>query len=107
MLKAGWATVYSQSGAEYGSVGEEAFKTTEEQAKCDMSSWLFVWFLFLITRNRKGRRGMYAKGALIETPAEYKRRHARASADPEQGADTTPPMPPQKPSLLSRLLGRK
>ena len=33
MLKAGWATVYSQSGAEYGDAGEEQYKRVEQEAK--------------------------------------------------------------------------
>ena len=33
MVRAGWATVYSQKMAEYGDEGEETFKNAEKEAK--------------------------------------------------------------------------
>ncbi|QRV94126.1 endonuclease LCL3 [Ceratobasidium sp. AG-Ba] len=61
MLKAGWATVYEQGGAEYYPYTKEAFMKTEATAKA-------------------ARKGIWVKGKLNETPAEYKRRHAAAEA---------------------------
>ncbi|PPR00271.1 hypothetical protein CVT26_009023 [Gymnopilus dilepis] len=61
MLKAGWATVYEQAGAEYGKLGKEGYLLLEAQAKA-------------------ARRGMWARGTAGESPAEYKRRHAAASS---------------------------
>ncbi|KAF6749570.1 nuclease [Ephemerocybe angulata] len=72
MLKAGWATVYSQSGAEYGAIGEEEFKRQESKAKA-------------------ARVGMWVNGELQESPAEYKKRigspAAQADSDLETGTD--------------------
>ncbi len=34
MLRAGWATTYEQSGAEYGKWGKETFLEAEAEAKC-------------------------------------------------------------------------
>ncbi|KAF7975978.1 hypothetical protein HWV62_8126 [Athelia sp. TMB] len=61
MLRAGWATTYEQAGAEYGKGGKDAFLRVEAEAKA-------------------ARRGMWASGTKAETPAEYKRRHAKAEA---------------------------
>ncbi|KIK57480.1 hypothetical protein GYMLUDRAFT_46065 [Collybiopsis luxurians FD-317 M1] len=62
MLRAGCATVYEQSGAEYGSWGKEEFLKAEAEAKI-------------------ARRGMWKDGVLRETPAEYKRRYAQGDTD--------------------------
>jgi len=62
MLKAGWATTYQQAGAEYGKHGKGVFLQTEAKAKA-------------------ARRGMWAAGVTAETPAEYKKRHAKAEAE--------------------------
>lgn len=34
MLRAGWATTYEQSNAEYGASSKDEFLRTEEEAKC-------------------------------------------------------------------------
>jgi len=65
MLKAGWATVYEQKYAEYGPLGKKFYVDVEKKAKA-------------------AKRGMWIKGELKETPAEYKRRHAAG------GGTTTP-----------------
>ncbi|CAE6453935.1 unnamed protein product [Rhizoctonia solani] len=62
MLRAGWATVYEQGGAEYDPYTKEAFLRVETEAKA-------------------AKRGIWEKGSrLKETPAEYKRRHVAAEA---------------------------
>ncbi|KAG8678744.1 putative endonuclease lcl3, partial [Ceratobasidium sp. 395] len=61
MLKAGWATVYEQSGAEYHPYTKDAFLKAEAAV-------------------RATRKGIWTKGKLAETPAEYKKRHAAAEA---------------------------
>ncbi|KAG8690136.1 putative endonuclease lcl3 [Ceratobasidium sp. 423] len=62
MLRAGWATVYEQGGAEYDPYTKEGFLEVEREAKA-------------------AKRGIWEKGRkLKETPAEYKRRHAAAEA---------------------------
>ncbi|KAF8322755.1 uncharacterized protein EI90DRAFT_2473253 [Cantharellus anzutake] len=68
MIRAGWATAYLQSGAEYGTIGKEGFLKAEADAKA-------------------ARRGMWAKGLSVETPAEYKRRFA---LDPIKGGAQVP-----------------
>ncbi|KAF5381914.1 hypothetical protein D9757_007538 [Collybiopsis confluens] len=62
MIKAGCATVYEQSGAEYGKWGKEEYLKAESDAK-------------------SARRGMWKGGARGETPAEYKRRYAQGAAE--------------------------
>jgi len=57
MLKAGWAIVYEQAGAQYGELGKESYLKVERKAKA-------------------AKRGMWVKGKLKETPTEYKRRYA-------------------------------
>ncbi|PVF96787.1 SNase-domain-containing protein [Serendipita vermifera] len=57
MLKAGWATVYQQSYAEYGKWGKDYLLGLEKAAQ-------------------QSRIGMWQKGTKGETPAEYKRRYA-------------------------------
>ncbi|KAI0689060.1 hypothetical protein BC835DRAFT_1283776 [Cytidiella melzeri] len=66
MLRAGWAVVYEQSAAVYGSVAKAEFMAIQEEAK-------------------SARRGLWRDGDTFETPSEYKRRHAAAAAVP--GAD--------------------
>lgn len=61
MLKDGWATVYEQGGAEYYPYTKDAFLKTEAAAKA-------------------ARKGIWVKGKLAETPAEYKKRHVAAEA---------------------------
>ncbi|CAE6415596.1 hypothetical protein ACGC1H_007166 [Rhizoctonia solani] len=62
MLRAGWATVYEQGGAEYDPYTKEAFFRVEREAKA-------------------AKRGIWEKGKkLKETPAEYKKRHTAAEA---------------------------
>ncbi|KAJ3564342.1 hypothetical protein NP233_g8355 [Leucocoprinus birnbaumii] len=63
MLRSGCAVTYEQAGAEFGKVGKEEYLRVEAEA-------------------RDARRGLWAKGAPRETPAEYKRRHSD-SATPE------------------------
>ncbi|KAF8904690.1 hypothetical protein CPB84DRAFT_1814341 [Gymnopilus junonius] len=86
MLKAGWATIYEQSGAEYGKIGKEGYKRLESQAKA-------------------ARKGMWAHGTTGESPAEYKRRYAAASSQGE--AEAAKPSPSRsrkkKKSWLARL----
>ncbi|KZO97526.1 SNase-domain-containing protein [Calocera viscosa TUFC12733] len=65
MLRAGLATTYTQSGAEYGKWTVEEFQEVEEEAK-------------------KAKRGMWAKGSKYESPAHYKRR-MKAEEDGEEG----------------------
>ncbi|KAF9476914.1 SNase-domain-containing protein [Pholiota conissans] len=61
MLKAGWAVIYEQAGAEYGKLGKEGYLRLEAQAKA-------------------ARRGMWKDGVNAETPAQYKLRHASAAS---------------------------
>ncbi|KZT36256.1 nuclease [Sistotremastrum suecicum HHB10207 ss-3] len=57
MLKVGWAVVYDQTGAEYGKWGQTSFLKLEDEA-------------------RTARRGMWKSLQKLETPKEYKNRHA-------------------------------
>jgi len=58
MLKRGFATVYAQSGAEYGSIGKDKLLAIEEKAK-------------------RKKIGMWSlKGSAYQSPAEYKRKHS-------------------------------
>ncbi|KAH0834176.1 SNase-domain-containing protein [Lanmaoa asiatica] len=59
MLRAGTATTYEDSGAEYGPWGREKFLRVEEEA-------------------RAARRGMWKNGVGIELPGEYKKRYSVA-----------------------------
>ncbi|CDO69941.1 hypothetical protein BN946_scf184836.g15 [Trametes cinnabarina] len=65
MLRAGWASVYEQAGAEYGRAGLEEFLRVQQDAQL-------------------GKRGIWKHGTQGETPAEYKKRYreAAASGDP-------------------------
>ncbi|PPQ83913.1 hypothetical protein CVT25_000658 [Psilocybe cyanescens] len=60
MLKAGWGVTYEQAGAEYGKLGKSEFLRLEAEAKA-------------------ARRGMWEGGKMVETPSQYKRRHAAAA----------------------------
>ncbi|KAG6872685.1 hypothetical protein C0995_007663 [Termitomyces sp. Mi166 len=93
MLRAGWATTYEQTGAEYGKVGKDEFLRVEAEAKA-------------------ARRGMWAKGINAETPAEFKRRHAAASSPEEAEAmrvksvsSSKTQAKKKKKSWLRRMLG--
>ncbi|KXN85225.1 putative endonuclease LCL3 [Leucoagaricus sp. SymC.cos] len=76
MLRAGCATTYEQAGAEYGKEGKEEYLRVEAEA-------------------RAARKGMWRKGVTIETPAEYKRRHASVSPEPK-------PEPKPEPTAQGR-----
>ncbi|KDR73970.1 hypothetical protein GALMADRAFT_250697 [Galerina marginata CBS 339.88] len=86
MLKAGSATVYEQAGAEYGKLGKEGYLRLEAEAKV-------------------ARRGMWKGGKVVETPAEYKRRHASAAPleEAEGGKPSSPTSAAPKKSWLRRL----
>ncbi|TDL16616.1 staphylococcal nuclease [Rickenella mellea] len=71
MLRAGWATTYEQSGAEYGKWGKETFLEAEAEAKAS-------------------RRGMWKHGVSAETPAEYKRRYAAPEVNLAAGSSSKP-----------------
>ncbi|KJA22628.1 hypothetical protein HYPSUDRAFT_138887 [Hypholoma sublateritium FD-334 SS-4] len=85
MLKAGWAVTYEQAGAEYGQLGKEGYLRLEAQAKA-------------------ARRGMWKDGRNVETPAEYKRRHASAASLEEAEAAKHPVLRKARKSWLGRLL---
>jgi len=57
MLKAGYAIVYEGAGAHYDPYGKDKFLALEAAAK-------------------KSKCGMWASKTVLESPAEYKRRHA-------------------------------
>ncbi|EJD54050.1 SNase-domain-containing protein [Auricularia subglabra TFB-10046 SS5] len=78
MLKAGWATTYAQAGAEYGQRTKEQFQLVEAEAKA-------------------AKRGMWVHGTKGETPAEYKRRHARAGSVEEAEKLLKTPSTPRQP----------
>ncbi|KAN0080311.1 hypothetical protein V8E55_009877 [Tylopilus felleus] len=59
MLRAGTATTYEESGAEYGPWGRDTFLRVEGEAKA-------------------ARRGMWRSGVDIEMPGQYKKRYAVA-----------------------------
>ncbi|KZS89435.1 nuclease [Sistotremastrum niveocremeum HHB9708] len=64
MLKVGWAVVYDQTGAEYGKWGQTTFLKLEDEARYGL--------VYLQT----ARRGMWKSLQKLETPKEYKNRHA-------------------------------
>jgi len=68
MLRAGWATTYEQAGAEYGDIDGKGKGGKDE-------------FLRVEARAKAARRGMWATGVTLETPAEYKKRHTKAEAE--------------------------
>ncbi|KAF8503878.1 hypothetical protein JB92DRAFT_2739261 [Gautieria morchelliformis] len=70
MLSAGYATTYEQSGGEYGPWGKDKFLQYEEVA-------------------RVMRRGMWASSSVLESPAEYKKRHREGNVTATTGSDTT------------------
>jgi endonuclease YncB( thermonuclease family) len=86
MIRAGWATVYVQTNAEYGKDGKERYLLAEAAAKyVSLFSFPlphnpFLCSSYILTFNREARRGMWEKGVDGETPAEYKKRHAGATA---------------------------
>ncbi|KAG9310867.1 SNase-domain-containing protein [Chiua virens] len=89
MLRAGMATTYENSGAEYGPWGREVFQRVEDEA-------------------RAARRGMWRNGANIEMPGEYKRRYTVALGTPanneeELGGGKDDDKEGHKNRLLSRL----
>ncbi|KAI0819808.1 SNase-domain-containing protein [Trametes gibbosa] len=94
MLRAGCASVYEQTGAEYGQSGLEEFLRVQKEAQ-------------------RAKRGMWKRGTQGESPAEYKRRH-RGSADSEETvADSGPAQPsgtsarnPSKGGWLRKLFYR-
>ena len=57
MLKKGLASVYRQTGAVYGNLGEKHYSSIESKAK-------------------KSKAGMWKLGKKLETAAEYKKRTA-------------------------------
>ncbi|KAF8895191.1 hypothetical protein BD779DRAFT_1498029 [Infundibulicybe gibba] len=67
MIRAGCGTTYQQAGADYAPWGKDAFLRIEEEA-------------------RSKRRGMWKHGVdSVETPGEYKRRHAAGSDSIPEG----------------------
>lgn len=88
MVRSGWATTYTQAGAEYGTWGKGHFLQLEEEAK-------------------SAKRGIWAKGTSGETPAEYKRRHAALAAGgkiPSVEKDVSPKA--EEKGWLRRLFSR-
>ncbi|KAI0295108.1 hypothetical protein B0F90DRAFT_1927656 [Multifurca ochricompacta] len=59
MVRAGWAVVYEQAGAEYGEVGKDPYLLAQAEAQ-------------------SARKGIWQGGTDIETPAEYKKRYRTA-----------------------------
>ncbi|KAL0952816.1 hypothetical protein HGRIS_007041 [Hohenbuehelia grisea] len=89
MLRSGWVTIYEQSNAEYGPEGKEAFLAAEAEAK-------------------NARRGIWQAKSKLETPAEYKRKHAQAA---RQAIGAAPDLEKQSADEVqrgwfSRLFGR-
>ncbi|KAI0776651.1 SNase-domain-containing protein [Trametes elegans] len=74
MLRAGWGSVYEQTGAEYGRSGLAEFMRLQSEAQ-----WVFSALVY-----RRAKKGMWKHGTKGETPAEYKKRYreAAASLDP-------------------------
>jgi len=78
MLSAGWAEVYSLTGAEYGPEGKEEHERREEEA-------------------RKNKRGMWeSESGPRESAAEYKKRYRDAAAEkpPSQSSLSSSEEPP-------------
>ncbi|KAG8887887.1 putative endonuclease lcl3 [Tulasnella sp. 332] len=67
MVTAGWGITYAQAGGEYGSEGKGKYLELERQA-------------------RAARRGMWAGGKKLESPAEYKKRVAGDNPAPAPAA---------------------
>lgn len=76
MLRAGTATTYEASGAEYGPWGRDTFLRVEEEARWVVSSLLER--CPIVVMSRVARRGMWKNGVGIEMPGEYKKRYAAA-----------------------------
>ncbi|OJT11115.1 hypothetical protein TRAPUB_12399 [Trametes pubescens] len=68
MLRAGWASVYEQAGAEYGKSGLDEFLRVQSEAQ-------------------RAKKGIWKCGTRGETPAEYKKRYRDAAASGEPVAD--------------------
>ena len=45
MVKAGWAEVYEQSGAEYGKLGKDEYLKAQKEAQCATSLFSYESFL--------------------------------------------------------------
>ncbi|KAI0319415.1 hypothetical protein OF83DRAFT_1162960 [Amylostereum chailletii] len=88
MLKAGWAEVYEQAGAEYGRWGKDEFLKLQVEAQ-------------------SARRGIWEHGTNAESPSEYKRRH-RALEAGQTIEDEVPSKvaPPRDESLMRRCFSR-
>ncbi|EIW56856.1 SNase-domain-containing protein [Trametes versicolor FP-101664 SS1] len=68
MLRAGWASVYEQAGAEYGKSGLDEFLRVQSEAQ-------------------RTKKGIWKRGTRGETPAEYKKRYRDAAASGEPVAE--------------------
>ncbi|KZV65278.1 nuclease [Peniophora sp. CONT] len=69
MIRAGWAVVYEQSGAEYGAYSKEYYQKVEAEAI-------------------SARRGLWVNGTNAEKPAEWKKRvRAAKSAKPAEAEE--------------------
>jgi hypothetical protein len=76
MLRAGWAVTYDQSGAEYGPYTKEYFLEIQKKAESVQICSPNFGSYSLIPLRRAARIGIWQKGPLKETPAEYKKRYA-------------------------------
>ncbi|KZT58175.1 SNase-domain-containing protein [Calocera cornea HHB12733] len=91
MLRAGLATTYTQSGAEYGKWTVEEFQQVEEEAKygCFTSTrWIYLTMSY-----RREKRGMWAKTSKYESPAHYKRRYKTGEGGEELVSKAMEPEP--------------
>ncbi|TFK69171.1 staphylococcal nuclease [Pluteus cervinus] len=87
LLSDGYGTVYEQHGAQYGSWGKELYQKLEADAKED-------------------RRGMWKNGPDIETPAQYKRRHAQGNVDDASASSDEDTAVPESKTWIRRLLSK-
>ncbi|KAH9856144.1 SNase-domain-containing protein [Lenzites betulinus] len=71
MLRAGCASVYEQTGAEYGKSGLEEFLRVQKEAQ-------------------RTKKGMWERGTQGETPGEYKKRHRAVAQSDGVVADSAP-----------------
>lgn len=99
MLRAGWVETYEQAGAEYGKWGKDEFLRIQAEAQyvelslphhseLPMSFTLLI--LLTLPVRRLAKRGIWAHGLTRESPAEYKRRFARGSAEPAHAGTKEP-----------------